>query len=106
MCEVLGVDILKIQLDIYHNNIIKYLLYDGWVAINIYELANKCKEWANNLPNKRYQLASYIAPISLGYSVCEIFSGAIQQCNQIDANSEPEATFKACHWIFDRLDEL
>ena len=69
--------------------------------INIYEFAYKCKEWANNLPSKRYQLYSGICPKSLNYSVCSIFSGAIEQTEEIIANSELEAIFSACQWILD-----
>ena len=64
-------------------------------------LSNKCKEWANNLPSKRYQLYSGICPKSLNYSVCSIFSGAIEQTEEIIANSEVEAIIKACQWILD-----
>lgn len=72
-----------------------------YIIINIYEIAHKCKEWANNLPSKRYQLYSGICPKSLNYSVCSIFSGAIEQTEEIIANSELEAIFSACQWILD-----
>jgi len=68
-------------------------------CINIYELMAKAKEWANNRPHKRYQLVSYRAPISIGGGVCEVYSGAIRQGKDIEADTEYEAVFKACEWI-------
>lgn len=69
--------------------------------INKYKFAYMCKEWANNLPSKKYQLYSGICHKSLEYSICSIFSGAIEQTEEIEASSEIEAIFKACQWILD-----
>ena len=102
---------VKVHKIIIKNNSLNYFynskdsgggLFEANEYINIYELAHKCKEWANNLPSKRYQLYSGICPKSLNYSVCSIFSGAIEQTEKIIANSELEAIFKACQWILDK----
>ena len=100
LSEVLKLNITYIER--CNNSIIyKISVYDREEEVNIYELAYKCKEWANNLPSKRYQLYSGICPKSLNYSVCSIFSGAIEQTEEIIANSEVEAIIKACQWILD-----
>jgi len=68
-------------------------------AINIHELANKCKEWALT---KDYHLTSYINLID-GLKVWE--------CNTMfdheeifKATSEPEAIFLACQWVLNKKD--
>ena len=103
LSEVFGREVTDFEH--YDNNVYRCTAYfDGFrhrFFINIYELAYKCKEWANNLPSKRYQLYSGICPKSLNYSVCSIFSGAIEQTEEIIANSELEAIFSACQWILD-----
>ena len=71
--------------------------------VNIYQLAHMCKEWANDLSPKRYQLYSCIAPQRLSYSTCTIYSGAIQQTGEISADTEQESIFKACQWILEKL---
>ena len=78
--------------------------FDDWKEINIYEFMHKCKVWANNLSQKRYQLYSGIEASRLNTSLVEIYSGAIKQ-HEISAESEPEAVFEACEWILGKLNE-
>lgn len=72
--------------------------------INIYELAHKCKEWANScgIKGKNYQLLTSLFPEYLGGAYCEVWSGAHNQMDaNLLANTEYEAIFKACQWILD-----
>lgn len=59
-------------------------------TINIYELANKCKEWA----------------FIQGYALNSNFRGYCDICDTgflegFEAETEPEAIFKACEWILE-----
>ena len=80
-----------------------YITHD---KINIYELAHLCKEWAVNLSPNKHALSSYprwgdirnYKKTNGSYYICQhLVSGA-----QFEAESEPEAIFKACQWILDR----
>ena len=70
---------------------------DRWQEINIYELAHKCKEWAFNkggidiTSGKRLGLDGW---------ECLVFIGVIP-CDCYEAETEPEAIFKACEWILE-----
>ena len=75
-------------------------------SINIYELAHKCKEWAVNLSPNKHALSSYprwgdirnYKKTNGSYYICQhLVSGA-----QFEAETEPEAIFKACQWILDK----
>ncbi|MCD6435172.1 MAG: hypothetical protein J7L15_02105 [Clostridiales bacterium] len=67
-------------------------------SINIYELANKCKEWAIN---NDYQLSSY-TDFGTQDWFCQVTSidntGNVYKNTFCDV-SEPETIFKACEWI-------
>ena len=65
-------------------------------AINIYELAGKCKEWAKN---NGFFLQSGI--VIRGKIWCEIYKpeNLSNTVNQFGSIMEPEAIFKACEWI-------
>ena len=60
--------------------------------INIHELAHKCKEWALKVYNISLQSNFY-----LDVSFCG-FNG---NSKRFEAESEPEAIFKACQLILD-----
>lgn len=68
--------------------------------INIYELAHKCKEWALF---EGHILSSWMTnPMNEIECYCK--------SNNIDrypfqANTEPEAIFKACEWILENKDK-
>ena len=71
-------------------------------AINIYELAHKCKEWAY----KNGWLLQVRTGTSL--SVADIFNSDKQELHirkQISEKIEPEAIFKACQWILEQQHE-
>ena len=83
--------------------------------INIYELANKCKEWAfefrfdNKPTNNRYygQRSGYEDKFNvekqkrekLGYMTLTF--GCLGHTKTFYADTEPEAIFKACQWILE-----
>ena len=78
--------------------------------INIYELAHKCKEWAYT---NKYRLSSgqhrlntkqeYYINNQIASYFCSVYYITNDDSDiQIDANTEPEAIFKACQWILDK----
>ena len=75
-------------------------------SINIYELAHKSKEWAVNLSPNKHALSSYprwgdirnYKKTNGSYYICQHLVSGVQ----FEAESEPEAIFKACQWILDR----
>ena len=75
-------------------------------AINIYELAHKCKEWALS---KGYILMSK-PRTSSSFAICVFCKNG--KCdyeddlwNDFRADTEVEAIFKACQWIMNKLQE-
>lgn len=91
---------------IIRNNI-NCILRETHNAINIYELAHKCKEWAANLSPNKHALSSYprwgdirnYKKTNGFYYICQhLVSGA-----QFEAETEPEAIFKACEWLLNEL---
>ena len=79
-------------------------------SINIYELAHKCKEWAYT---NKYRLSSsqhrlntkqeYYINNQIASYFCSVYYITNDDSDiQIDANTEPEAIFKACQWILDK----
>ena len=97
LSEVLGIEVSEIDIK---ENLVYYFvdnehLDDEWESINIYELAHKkCKEWA---------LARHIRLWSIiddnNSAICRIHS---REKEEFYADSEPEAIFKACQWIYDK----
>ena len=79
------------------------------ISINLYEFAFKCKEWAYT---NKYRLSSgqhrlntkqehYINNQIASY-FCSVYYITNDDSDiQIDANTEPEAIFKACEWILE-----
>lgn len=91
------------------NNDIEYLCnVGGWNLLNIYELAHKCKEWAIK---QGYSLCSCIhddGSYERYYSICDILKPLYDSSCLFDtllktteANTEPEAIFKACEYIME-----
>ena len=66
--------------------------------INIYELAHKCKEWASY---KGHTLSSTYHPHN--NCICNI-DIVTKNFKQFEANTEPEAIFRACEWILENKD--
>ena len=79
-------------------------IYKG-VNINTYELAHKCKEWANK---KGYILSSALHN-DQGY--CEIKKETPERIKSIawcpvDFNTEVDAIFSACQYILDNQSNI
>jgi hypothetical protein len=104
LSEVLGLKVWRVLGST--ENILRYCIYPNkgdepseyMFPINIYELAHKCKEWADN--------TGYILNTSI-YD-CIPFINITNKNNPInnicwpnicEYKSEPEAIFKACEWI-------
>ena len=76
-------------------------------TINIYELAHKCKEWAVNLSPNKHALSSYprwgdirnYKKTNGSYYICQHLVSGVQ----FEAETEPEAIFKACEWILEQV---
>ena len=71
--------------------------------IDIHRVAHKCKEWAVNFSPNKHALSSYARwgdirnykKTNGSYYICQHLVSGIQ----FEAESEPEAIFKACEWI-------
>ena len=82
--------------------------YGRWsnLEVNIYEFAHKCKEWAVNLSPNKHALSSYprwgdirnYKKTNGSYYVCQHLVSGVQ----FEAETEPEAIFRACQWILDK----
>lgn len=97
LSEVLGLKINLVEIDEARNKVFYYCNQFGRITgeINIYELANKCKEWANN---KGYVIFSSVQLTGLSVFIQTDQDGIIASFEGI----EPEAIFKACEWIMGR----
>lgn len=93
LSEVLGIDVNEVKGIEANMPICGCVHSDGWYdEINIYELAHKCKEWANKcgINGKNYQLETALLPECLGGAYCNIWSGAYKQNEEeIISNTEP-----------------
>ena len=71
------------------------------IEINIYELAQKCKEWAYK---QGYVILSGHSAYGIGAFFCSCkgwLSENYDKRIEINHNTEPEAIFQACQWILD-----
>ena len=83
--------------------------YGRWsnLEVNIYEFAHKCKEWAVNLSPNKHALSSYprwgdirnYKKTNGSYYICQHLVSGVQ----FEAETEPEAIFKACEWILEQV---
>jgi len=97
--EVMGVKILE-EL-VYDDTYIAYAVPSDethyyWENINIYELAHKCKEWANN---KGYEIVETI-------DICYVFddeSDNVFNTSTPDIHFDIERVFRSCEWILERI---
>ena len=87
MSIVLNVNI-RYMSDRYDNNLVPYET-DKWNTINIYELTHKCKEWALS--------KGHTFNVQMSPDITLVYIGSIGK--DIEAPTEPEATFLACEWI-------
>jgi hypothetical protein len=98
LSEVLGTSARDVRLS---NNTLICLVGNGSeYRVNIYELQNKCKEWA--LLND-YSCMS--RPRLFGGWLSELMGDYGVEDTQFDADSEPETVFKACQWILKYKDK-
>ena len=108
---MLGKDITNISEPVVAENNIAYTCTDnsGWDIINIYELAHKCKEWAYK---KGYLLKADLSvceiyPIENGFVLRLLYYIPIidedSEGNTDYPDTEPEAIFKACEYIYANL---
>ena len=80
---------------------------DIYMCWNIYELAHKCKEWAVNLSPNKHALSSYprwgdirnYKKTNGSYYICQHLVSGVQ----FEAETEPEAIFRACEWILEQV---
>jgi len=98
-------------------NFLSITCKDETCTINIYELANMCKEWIvkqikENLPYSPYVKTEVISPRSENriYYFCELQSELfyIDKVNNVHfkrfmAKTEPESVFKAGEYILEEL---
>ena len=106
---------VKVHKIIIKNNSLNYFynskdsgggLFEANEYINIYELAHKCKEWAVNLSPNKHALSSYprwgdirnYKKTNGSYYICQHLVSGVQ----FEAETEPEAIFRACQWILDK----
>ncbi len=84
-------------LELWNDNSIRYFAPKDYI-INIYELANKCKEWALNLDE--YSIES---GLTWGEGYVNLFGRYSCSDSEPDEifveDTEPEAIFKACEYI-------
>lgn len=67
--------------------------------INLYELAHKCKEWAIKID---YKIESHIHFINKRIIGVASFNTQDNTTKFFQADTEPEAIFKACQWILEQ----
>ena len=74
---------------------------DGTVRAywNIYELAHKCKEWAMTKECTLFSGWDY----EVGVWNCLLGRHDSQELPSYQADTEPEAIFKACQWILEKI---
>jgi len=106
LSEVLGIDTIS-DYEFDSNLITIYYIDDedrrDYGLINIHELAHKCKEWALK---KGYWLSSWHENRKSFCYVDEFIKIPATCVTQtIDADTEPEAIFKACEWILEQRDK-
>lgn len=96
LSKVLEKEILSIEIK---DNLATWVAIDSAGAINIYELAHKCKTWAFNLDTT--MINSSVTEALMGIASIRDNNVAILFCEIAD--TEPEAIFKACNYILKEL---
>ncbi len=71
------------------------------ISLNVYELAHRCKEWAFD------QDLEVVAYLAIGY---EKWFAQVENVDDVlfmkdNIDTEPEAIFKACEWILNRINK-
>ncbi len=96
-CETHGNEVMILSTTALHDDV-----------YNVYELANKCKEWALNVGNKNYYIWTGINH----NSKWDVFVTEFKSLDTFEPvrdqavfeplgskDTEPEAVFRACKWI-------
>jgi hypothetical protein len=115
LCEVLDLTVIDVltdkdsmyeYFDVEHEDSGSYIvvtLNAGYKAINIYELAHKCKEWAWKNEFLIRSKSTFGSGFESGYCEIEhIHKGWTEEFfakKNENIMSEPEAILEACHWI-------
>ena len=81
----------------YQFNDREMIEYGCEANINIHELAHKCKEWVSS---KEYKMDSGTNCL-IGYSASTCRSMTDDEWTVFQADTEPEAIFKATQWVYD-----
>ncbi len=75
---------------------------DIYMCWNIYELAHKCKEWAS-INSYALESSIHMQPKRNSVAGCQIhWRYETEDLPYFEADTEPEAIFKACQWILDK----
>lgn len=94
LSEVLNKEITDYSV---HTGFIWFKHKDFVSNINTYELAYKCKEWANK--NSKYSIGSNVDNAWVWEKETDLL------IEDFEAETEVEAVFKACEWIRKELDK-
>ena len=95
LSEVFGWDIKFVNPRV-NDNEISFVDYNGNVdSFNVYYVAHKCKEWALG---KGYTLSTSYQGVC--YINLTIENNIYKYDKKITMETEPEAIFKACQWIY------
>ena len=92
LSTVLGIEVINFS---HGGDFIEYSAVGILRDINIFELANKCKEWVYK--KSIYHISSHIHGGG-GYAL--VYQEYSEDCYfSCIATTEPEAIFKACEWV-------
>ena len=99
---------VKVHKIIIKNNSLNYFynskdsgggLFEANEYINIYELAHKCKEWTS-INSYALESSVHMQPKRSSVAGCQIhWRYETEDLPYFEADTEPEAIFKACEWI-------
>ena len=98
LSEVMDVKVFKCFVN---NGICSYHDEYFYKDINIYELAHKCKEWAS-INSYALESSVHMQPKRSSVAGCQIhWRYETEDLPYFEADTEPEAIFKACEWIME-----
>ena len=100
LIEILGQDrktpCNKLEMEVGNN----YLIIDDWIKINIYELSHRCKEWAYKNDYALFTGKDWVDGDDMWFCLeQQKYKSEVAYCKWNEADTEPEAIFKACEWI-------
>ncbi len=98
-----------LSIDCNSNKIVgNTVIYNEHYRINVYELMHFCKTWSSTKYKNIFSRCEYKTPNTLGAIAYIIDSFYIDRYHgsriieSYKADTEPEAVFKACQWIYDK----